>query len=178
MKGRETLSRALPRGRVPLDSHLFGGGGGDGRLRPSPCLAGTSRRHDRPPTHFFVKKKFSSACGGICTTHPFVCQRSRAHARQGVQTWDSVQGSFFLYEKSVLRESDSLRGRKPEVCTDSTTPFSALKKALQIMGIQGESLPLGESARAELSRPSRSSVYTRSKRSRSLPSAFFSIRLT
>ncbi len=26
----------LPRGRVPLDSHLFGGGVGDGRLRPPP----------------------------------------------------------------------------------------------------------------------------------------------
>ena len=32
-------------------------------------------------------------------------------------------GSFFLYEKSVLRESDSLRGRKPEVCTDLTPPL-------------------------------------------------------
>ena len=33
-------------------------------------------------------------------------------------------GSFFLYEKSVLRESNSLRGRKPEVCTDLTpNPF-------------------------------------------------------
>ena len=44
---------------------------------------------------------------------------------------DLVQGSFFLYEKSVLRESDSLRGRSKEVCTD-WPPFSVLKK----MGFQ------------------------------------------
>ncbi|MCI8407289.1 MAG: hypothetical protein HFE43_09935 [Oscillospiraceae bacterium] len=35
---------------------------------------------------------------------------------------------FFLYEKSVLRESDCLRGRGEEVCTDLTpTPFPPLK---------------------------------------------------
>ncbi len=32
-------------------------------------------------------------------------------------------GSFFLYEKSVLRESDFLRGRRKEVCTDLTPLF-------------------------------------------------------
>ena len=50
---------------------------------------------------------------------------------------DSAPRSFFLYEKSVLRESDSLRGRKPEVCTDSTTPFPPLKKPLKITGSKG-----------------------------------------
>ena len=55
----------LPKGRVPLKSRLFLGGG-DGRLRPSPCLADTSRRDDRPPTHFFVKKKFIPT-GGVGT---------------------------------------------------------------------------------------------------------------
>ncbi len=51
-------------------------------------------------------------------------------------------GSFFLYEKSVLRESDYLRDRKPKVCTDLTpTPFPPLKKPFKVMGIQGESLP-------------------------------------
>ena len=34
---------------------------------------------------------------------------------------DNVAKSFFLYEKSVLCESDSLRGRSKEVCTDLTT---------------------------------------------------------
>ena len=49
--------------------------------------------------------------------------------------------SFFLYEKSVERESDFLRGRRPKVCTDLTPPLFRPSKALQIMGIQGESLP-------------------------------------
>ena len=56
-------------------------------------------------------------------------------------------GSFFLYEKSVLRESDSLCGREQKVCTD-LTPFPALKK----MGIQGGPGPLGR-ARDSVSRP-------------------------
>ncbi len=57
------------------------------------------------------------------------------------RTYSHAGGSFFLYEKSVLRESDYLRGRREEVCTDPNNPFSALKKPLKIMGIQGESLP-------------------------------------
>ncbi len=59
----------------------------------------------------------------------------------GAGSTPHAEGSFFLYEKSVLRESDWLRGRRTEVCTDSTTPFSALKKPSKKMGIQGESLP-------------------------------------
>ncbi len=44
-----------------------------------------------------------------------------------------MQGSFFLYEKSVLRKSDCLRGRSKEVCTDlPLPPFPPLKK----MGFQ------------------------------------------
>ena len=96
----ETLE-LLPRGLNPLGTRNFGGG--DGRLRPPPYLAAALRRHDRPPTHFFVKKKFSYT--------------------SGVGTPPHAGGSFFLYEKSVLRESDSLRGRKPEVCTDLTPPL-------------------------------------------------------
>ena len=49
----------------------------------------------------------------------------------GAETTTQAGGSFFLYEKSVLRESDCLRGRKPEVSTDLTHPFSAPKKALK-----------------------------------------------
>ncbi len=41
----------------------------------------------------------------------------------GTEDVPHAGGSFFLYEKSVLRESDSLRGRKPEVCTDLTPLF-------------------------------------------------------
>ncbi len=66
--------------------------------------------------------------------------RRNSGAAQGIPP--HAGWSFFLYEKSVLRESDSLRGRKPEVCTDLTpTPFPPLKKPLKITGIQGESLP-------------------------------------
>ena len=50
----------------------------------------------------------------------------------GIGTTPHAGGSFFLYEKSVLRESDYLRGRKPEVSTDSTPPlFPPLKKPLK-----------------------------------------------
>ncbi len=41
----------------------------------------------------------------------------------GAGSTPQAGGSFFLYEKSVLRESDSLRGRSKEVCTDLTHPF-------------------------------------------------------
>ncbi len=51
-------------------------------------------------------------------------------------------GSFFLYEKSVLRESDCLRDRKPEVCTDSTTPFPPLKKPLKRRESKGNPVPM------------------------------------
>ena len=44
-------------------------------------------------------------------------------------------GSFFLYEKSVLRESDSLRGRRTEVFTDLTPPLFRPSKALKKDGI-------------------------------------------
>ena len=103
----------LPRGAgSPWIPVFFGVGGGDGRLRPSPCLADAPFVVDRPPTHFLVKKKFIPIGGAETTPH--------------------AGGSFFLYEKSVLRESDHLCGRRKEVCTDLTpTPFrpsKALKK--------------------------------------------------
>ena len=134
-------------------------------MRPSPCLADTSFVDDRPPTHFFVKKKFSPTGGaegatqkvssGFCHVHT-LCKEGlgdtlgiplpsasllalpRRFVRSGIQggkrflrrtefAQESPCGaesvlhagwSFFLYEKSVLRESDSLRGRRKEVCTD------------------------------------------------------------
>ncbi len=49
-------------------------------------------------------------------------------------------GSFFLYEKSVLRESDYLRGRKPEVCTDLPPLFPPLKRRES----KGNPFPLAE----------------------------------
>ena len=195
-------------------------------MRPSPCLADTSFVADRPPTHFFVKKKFSpiaqklrrrksrACCDTLgtfyrvkrCATRggfvPSLCEIAgglllRSYSLQGAawlyarnppvratawrrhpchapdvpkermgegtavgpkgRRWwkDSFMGtnppictyrsearpqsaqkprcgagnpphaggSFFLYEKSVLRESDCLRGRKPKVCTDLTPPL-------------------------------------------------------
>ena len=83
-QGRETLSRALPsakgqdlessalehspRGRVPLDSHLLGVMGASLYRLITPCLAVTSRKDDRPPTHFFVKKKFIPIGGAETAT--------------------------------------------------------------------------------------------------------------
>ncbi len=89
-----------------------------------------------------------------CTYRSEAQPQSAQKPRCGTESIPHAGGSFFLYEKSVLRESDSLRGREKEVCTNLTHPFSALKKALKITGIQGESLPLGRCSRAE---PSRSS---------------------
>ena len=147
-EGRETLSRALPRGLVPLDSHLLGVGVGTGACALPPYLAGTPRSDDRPPTHFFVKKKFIPVCGAAPATQKVSSVRC-AESLGGTGGIPHAGGSFFLYEKSVLRESDCLRGRRKEVCTDLTPPlFPSLKK----MGIQGGPGPLGR-VRDSVSRP-------------------------
>jgi hypothetical protein len=170
-----------------LDSRLFG----VMRVWDSGfCLADTPHKDDRPPTHFFVKKKFSSIGGAEtttqkvpsvlcyaqtlcgmkrCATHgiprsglppnggipasPLVKGRGDRRCAEGAA---AVEGfphghkaphphipigstipvcaetlcgagssphagrSFFLYEKSVLRESVFLRGREREICTDLT----------------------------------------------------------
>ena len=129
-EGRETLSRALPRGLVPLDSHLLGVGVGTGACALPPYLAGTPRSDDRPPTHFFVKKKFIPVCGAAPATQKVSSVRC-AESLGGTGGIPYAGGSFFLYEKSVLRESDSLRGRREEVSTDLTPTLSAPKKALK-----------------------------------------------
>ena len=73
----------LPRGRVPLDSRLFKGAEGWGlslhRLVTS-CLAGTFCVVDRPPTHFFVKKKFIPAGGAKTATQGVSSVFCYAHA--------------------------------------------------------------------------------------------------
>ena len=91
----------LPRGFNPLGTRNFGGGGGDGRKRPSPYLAGTSclagalRRDDRPPTHFFVKKKFSPACGDDGATHFAVCPfLHKVRAGTGKICFDFIHASI------------------------------------------------------------------------------------
>jgi hypothetical protein len=120
-----------------LDSRLFGGG--DGRLRPSPYLADTPFVVDRPPTHFFVKKKFIPTGGAETATQKVPSVFCCAHAFCGTGSTTHAGGSFFLYEKSILRESDYLRGREPEVSTDWIPPlFSALKKPFKNYGFQGD----------------------------------------
>ncbi len=141
-------------------------------MRPSPRFAGTSfpadtsRRDDRPPTHFFVKKKFSPAGGAETTTQKVPNVFYRAHTLCGAGSIPHAEGSFFLYEKSVLRESDSLCGREQKVCTD-LTPFPALKK----MGIQGGPGPLGR-ARDSVSRSCPSATQRVSAAASVLPGGF------
>ena len=89
----------------------------DSCLTDTPCVA------DRPPTHFFVKKKFIPACGADTTTLKVSGVFCYAHTLCGAGSIPHAVRSFFLYEKSVLRESDSLRGRGKEVCTDLTPPL-------------------------------------------------------
>ncbi len=75
------------------------------------------------------------------TEYPTRTYRSEDRAQFVQEPWcgagstPHAGGSFFLYEKSVLRESDSLRGRKPEVCTDLTPPLFRPSKALKKDGI-------------------------------------------
>ncbi len=58
----------------------------------------------------------------ICTYRAEALSQSAQESLCGAGSPPHAGGSFFLYEKSVLRESDSLRGREREVCADSTTP--------------------------------------------------------
>ena len=96
------------------------------------CLAVAPCVDDRPPTHFFVKKKFIPTGGAETATQKVPSGLCEAHTLCGTGTTPHAGWSFFLYEKSVLRESDYLRGRKPEVSTDSTPPlFPPLKKPLK-----------------------------------------------
>ena len=66
-----------------MDSRLFGVGVGRGACARPPYLAGTSRRDDRPPTHFFVKKKFIPIGGAESTTQKVPSGLSYAHTLCG-----------------------------------------------------------------------------------------------
>ena len=124
---------AAHRGRVPLESHLLRVMGvWDFGSFPTD----TSFVVDRPPTHFFVKKKFIPIGGANTATQKVLSGFCYAHTLCGAGSPPHAGGSFFLYEKSVLRESDSLRGRRSEVCTGLAPLFPALKEALKKMGFQ------------------------------------------
>ncbi len=84
---------------------------GIGVLGFSSCLADTPRRDDRPPTHFFVKKKFIPTCGVGAATQSVPGVLCCTQMLCGAESIPHAGGSFFLYEKSLLRESDCLRGR-------------------------------------------------------------------
>ena len=83
LKGQDledAVLELLPKGRVPLESHLFGVMGG---VRPNLCLADTSFVVDRPPTHFFVKKKFIPIGGAETATQKVSSVFGYAHTLCG-----------------------------------------------------------------------------------------------
>ena len=92
------------------------------------------------------------------TEYPTCTYRSEAPSqpaqnRCAAQELPRIQeGAFFFTKKAYcVNQTACVAGGRKSVQTQPH-PFSALKKALEIMGIQGESLPLGECSRAELSR--------------------------
>ena len=124
-------SRALPSNtcqgeQAPLGFPSFGVmGGQDFNF----CLAAAPFVADRPPTHFFVKKKFIPASGAEGATQKASSGFCCAHTFCGTGSIPHPGGSFFLYEKSVLRELDCLCGRNKEVYTDLIPPlFPPLKR--------------------------------------------------
>ncbi len=94
---REQRSRALAKGTRPLGFPSFLGlWGRDFGFCPagSPCVV------DRPPTHFFVKKKFSSI-GGAATTTQKVSSVSVTLILSAAQEVPRTQeGAFFFTKKA------------------------------------------------------------------------------
>ena len=84
--GREKTSRALPSSSCQGDASpwipvFLGLWGQDFSL----CLADTPRKDDRPPTHFFVKKKFSPTCGAGAATQKVPGVSCCAHTLCNIQ---------------------------------------------------------------------------------------------
>ena len=105
-----------------------------GRARPWGRCPQTSAKGARPPldSHLFgvigsriliPASLILPACGADTTTLKVSGVFCYAHTLCGAGSIPHAGRSFFLYEKSVLRESDSLRGRGKEVCTDLTPPL-------------------------------------------------------
>ncbi len=116
-----------PRGRVPLDSRLFKGVEGWGsslyRLVTS-CLADTSFVVDRPPAHFFVKKKFSSTSGVgtvtqkvpsvFCYAHTFCGEGERCATLGGfIPSLCEITSGLLLRSHSLRRGNAVLRTESP-----------------------------------------------------------------
>ena len=131
----------LPKGRIPLESRLLGVGTG-AYARPLPrwyFLPRLCFPQGRSPAYpFFRKEKiqpYRRRRDYDAESPGRVLLRSGLSARRGLVLRTEYKGisaphagrSFFLYEKSVLRESDSLRSRSQEICTDSPPFFPPLK---------------------------------------------------
>ncbi len=155
---RDAVSRSA-KGTRPLGFPSFWGWGRVLAPAPylagTPCLADTLRKDDRPPTHFFVKKKFSSIggaetatqrvpsglcyahilCGeGLCTTFGIpprrACERGkvlrlRLSAAQEVPRTE--EGAFFFTKKAYcVNQTLCVAGARKSVQTGP--PFPSLKR--------------------------------------------------
>ena len=96
-----TLSSSTCQGDASPWIPIFWGLWGDGRKRPSLCLADTSFVADRPPTHFFVKKKIHPCVRGSQYDASAVCQKARADGRGRGTNLDFAQRSFFVLNSQV-----------------------------------------------------------------------------
>ena len=140
-------------------------------MRPSPYLAGTPCRNDRPPTHFFVKKKFRSIGGAAPASQKVSSVFCYAHAFCGEGAWvgrsespsqglppggggrvpmgAEIPPSAYTDWKHYLKSVQKPRAAQEVPRTQeggslyrlNPQPLPPLKKPLKIMGIQGESLP-------------------------------------
>ena len=80
----------------------------------------------------------SKGANGFCVQW---CLRRSLCAAQGVPR--AREGAFFFTKKAYCGNQTFCVAESRKSVQTQPHPFSALKKALQIMGIQGESLPLG-----------------------------------
>ncbi len=130
-------------GTRPLEFPSFLGVGTGACARP-PCLAGTFCVDDRPLTHFFVKKKIHPCVRGKTCDAPSLCQRSRADARWGVQTWAPHRGAFFFTKKAYCRNQTICVAERGKSVQTQPPLFPPLKKPFKNYGFQGDLIPLAE----------------------------------
>ncbi len=124
-----------------MDSHLF-------RVMEeqncSPCLADTFRRNDRPPTHFFVKKKFIHTSGAATATQrtsSLFCAGSPVRHRESPARRREL---FSLRKKRTAGIRLSAWQREGSLYRLDPTPFPPLKSPLKLRVPRGFN-PLGRS---------------------------------
>ncbi len=121
-----------------MDSHLLGVEVGTGACARPPASPGTSRSVDHPPTHFFVKKKFSSIAQRLRRRKSRACSATlMPSAAQGVS--HAQAGAFSLRKKrpAGIRLS-AWQGRRKSVQTYPLFP------SLKNNGIPKGRVPLAE----------------------------------